>query len=301
VRVVYRHFPLRTIHDKAMITAEASEAAGAQGKFWEMHDWLFAHQAEWVASSNITETLISAARTLGLDAERFRRDLEEGRYRAKVEAAYAEAVALGLPGTPFLLVNGRPWPQTLNYLEYAHLEAMVKLARLAERHFPAPPPMTIDPTRRYRAILKTEKGEVVIELFADRAPVTVNNFVFLARQGWYNDITFHYVISDVVAITGDPSGTGFGGPGYTIPDEITETLTFDAPGMVGMLTAGPNTGGSQFFITMAPLPQLNGRYTIFGRVLEGLEVVRALRPRNPEADPGAPPGDRLLEVVIEER
>jgi cyclophilin family peptidyl-prolyl cis-trans isomerase len=129
----------------------------------------------------------------------------------------------------------------------------------------------------------------------------VNNFVFLARQGWYNDITFHYVISDVVAITGDPSGTGFGGPGYTIPDEITETLTFDALGMVGMLNAGPNTGGSQFFITMAPLPQLNGRYTIFGRVLEGLEVVRALRPRNPEADPGAPPGDRLLEVVIEER
>jgi cyclophilin family peptidyl-prolyl cis-trans isomerase len=301
VRVVYRHFPLRTIHDKAMITAEASEAAGAQGKFWEMHDWLYERYAEWVASPNITETLVSAARTLGLDAERFRRDLEEGRYRAKVEAAYAEAVALGLPGTPFLLVNGQPWPQTLNYLEYAHLEAMVKLARLAERHFPAPPPLTIDPARRYRAILKTEKGEVVIELFADRAPVTVNNFVFLARQGWYNDITFHQVITGVVAITGDPSGTGFGGPGYTIPDEITETLTFDAPGMVGMLNAGPNTGGSQFFITMAPLPQLSGRYTLFGRVVEGLEVIRALRPRDPEADPGAPPGDRLLEVVIEER
>lgn len=284
-----------------MITAEASEAAGAQGKFWEMHDWLFEHQAEWIASPNITATLISAAQSLGLDVERFRRDLEEGRYRAKVEAAYAEAVALGLPGTPFLLVNGRPWPQTLNYLEYAHLEAMVKLARLQDRQFEAPPPMRIDPSRRYRAVLKTEKGDVVIDLFADRAPVTVNNFVFLARNGWYNDITFHYVITDVVAITGDPSGTGFGGPGYTIPDEITETLTFDAPGMVGMLNAGPNTNGSQFFITMAPLPQLNGRYTLFGRVVEGLEVVRMLRPRNPEAEPGAPPGDRLLEVIIEEQ
>ncbi|WP_376793104.1 peptidylprolyl isomerase [Thermoflexus sp.] len=178
---------------------------------------------------------------------------------------------------------------------------MVKLVRLQDRQFEAPPSMTIDPSRRYRALLKTEKGDIVIELFADRAPVTVNNFVFLARQGWYNDITFHYVITDVVAITGDPSGTGFGGPGYTIPDEITETLTFDAPGMVGMLSAGPNTNGSQFFITMAPLPQLNGRYTLFGRVVEGMEVVRALRPRDPEAEPGAPPGDRLLEVLIEEK
>ncbi|WP_322801701.1 peptidylprolyl isomerase [Thermoflexus sp.] len=178
---------------------------------------------------------------------------------------------------------------------------MVKLARLQDRQFKAPPPMSIDPARRYRAVLKTEKGDVVIELFADRAPLTVNNFVFLARHGWYNDITFHYVITDVVAITGDPSGTGFGGPGYTIPDEITATLTFDAPGMVGMLNAGPNTNGSQFFITMAPLPQLNGRYTLFGRVVEGLEVVRMLRPRNPEAEPGAPPGDRLLEVIIEEQ
>ncbi len=299
--MVYRHFPLRTIHDKAMIAAEASEAAGAQGKFWEMHDWLYDHQAQWIASSNITATLISAAQSLGLDVERFRRDLEEGRYRAKVEAAYAEAVALGLPGTPFLLVNGQPWPQALNYLEYAHLEAMVKLARLQDRQFKAPPPMSIDPAHRYRAVLKTEKGDVVIELFADRAPLTVNNFVFLARQGWYNDITFHYVITDVVAITGDPSGTGFGGPGYTIPDEITATLTLDAPGMVGMLNAGPNTNGSQFFITMAPLPQLNGRYTLFGRVVEGLEVVRMLRPRNPEAEPGAPPGDRLLEVIVEEQ
>ncbi len=284
-----------------MITAEASEAAGAQGKFWEMHDWLFDHQAEWVTSSNITETLVAAAQTLGLDVERFRRDLEGGRHRAKVEAAYAEAIALGLPGTPFLLVNGRPWPQALNYLEYAHLEAMVKLARLQERQFKGPPPMGIDPARRYRAILKTEKGDILIELFADRAPVTVNNFVFLARQGWYRDITFHYVIPDRVAITGDPSGTGFGGPGYTIPDEITETLTFDAPGMVGMLNAGPNTSGSQFFITMAPLPQLNGRYTLFGRVVEGMDVVRALRPRDPEADPSAPPGDRLLDIIIEEK
>ncbi|WP_367185234.1 peptidylprolyl isomerase [Thermoflexus sp.] len=177
---------------------------------------------------------------------------------------------------------------------------MVKLARLQDRQFEAPPAMGIDPARRYRAVLKTEKGDIVIELFADRAPLTVNNFVFLARQGWYRDITFHYVITDRVAITGDPSGTGFGGPGYTIPDEITETLKFDAPGMVGMLNAGPDTNGSQFFITMAPLPQLNGRYTLFGRVVEGLEVVRALRPRDPQLDPGAPPGDRLLEVVIEE-
>lgn len=297
MRVVYRHFPLRIIHDKAMITAEASEAAGAQGKFWEMHDWLFDHQAEWVRSPNITETLVAAAQALGLDGERFRRDLEEGRYRAKVEAAYQQAVDLGLPGTPFLLVNGRPWPQELNYLEYAHLEALVHLARLRERQFEAPPPMTIDPRRTYRATLKTEKGDIVLELFADRAPVTVNNFVFLARQGWYNGVTFHQVLTDRVAVTGDPSGTGFGGAGYRIPEEITETLTFDAPGMVGMVSAS----GSQFFLTMAPWPELNGRFTVFGRVVGGMEVLRALRPRDPQAEPGAPPGDRLLEVIIEER
>jgi cyclophilin family peptidyl-prolyl cis-trans isomerase len=140
---------------------------------------------------------------------------------------------------------------------------------------------------------------VVLELFAERAPLTVNNFVFLAREGWYDNVPFHAVLPDYV-LTGDPSATGFGGPGYVIPDEINPDLLFDAPGMVGMANAGPDTNGSQFFILLQPRPDLNGRWTLFGKVIRGLEVLSRLAPRNPEDDPEAELHDFINSVTIEE-
>lgn len=167
----------------------------------------------------------------------------------------------------------------------------------AYQQWDSPPPMTIDTTKVYHATLKTEKGDVVVELFADKAPKTVNNFVFLAEQGFYDDTTFHRVIPDFMAQGGDPSGTGSGGPGYTFGDEIAHGLTFDREGMLAMANAGPNTNGSQFFITYGPTPWLNGFHTIFGQVIEGMDVVRALTPRDPQTGPDFT-GDRLITVEI---
>ena len=164
----------------------------------------------------------------------------------------------------------------------------------------APPAMSIDPNAVYVATLVTEKGNVKVELFADRAPVTVNNFIFLAEQGYYNDITFHRVIPGFMAQSGDPTGTGTGGPGYTIEDEITHGLTFDQPGLLAMANVGsPDTNGSQFFITYAPTPWLNGLHTIFGEVIEGMDVLEQLTPRDPQESPDFE-GDRLITVEIEQ-
>ena len=161
--------------------------------------------------------------------------------------------------------------------------------------------MVIDPLKQYTATLHTEKGEIVIQLFSDLAPLTVNSFVFLARNGWYDGVTFHRVLPGFVAQTGDPTGTGFGGPGYAFADEISPDLKFDKPGMVGMANAGPGSNGSQFYITLAPVPQLDGKYPIFGQVVSGLDVVNSLAPRDPEQQAGLPPGDVITKVTIEEK
>ena len=127
-----------------------------------------------------------------------------------------------------------------------------------------------------KATIETTKGRIVIELYADKAPKTVANFVKLAKQGFYNGIIFHRVIPAFMIQTGDPTGTGRGGPGYTFADEIAPDLKHDVPGVVSMANAGPNTNGSQFFITVAPALWLDGKYNIFGRVLEGQSVVDAI-------------------------
>jgi peptidyl-prolyl cis-trans isomerase B (cyclophilin B) len=165
--------------------------------------------------------------------------------------------------------------------------------------WPQPPEMTIDPAKFYIATLKTEKGDIVVELLADKAPVTVNNFVFLARQGYYDNTTFHRVLDDFMAQGGDPTGSGSGGPGYEFQDEFHPDLTFDGPGLLAMANAGPGTNGSQFFITFVATPHLNNHHTIFGRVLSGMEVALALTRRDPSQNPSFQ-GDRLLTVEIQE-
>ena len=127
-----------------------------------------------------------------------------------------------------------------------------------------------------RAVIETSKGRIAIELYQDQAPKTVANFIKLAKAGFYNGVIFHRVIPEFMIQTGDPTGTGRGGPGYQFDDEIVPSLHHDAPGVVSMANAGPNTNGSQFFITLAPTPWLDGKHTIFGRVLEGQDVVAAI-------------------------
>ena len=166
-------------------------------------------------------------------------------------------------------------------------------------NYDAPPTMTIDQSKRYVATMETDKGNIVIELFASQAPATVNNFVFLAREGYYDNTTFHRVLPGFMAQGGDPTGTGRGGPGYAFADEFHQELRHDGPGTLSMANAGPNTNGSQFFITYVATPHLDRLHTVFGKVIEGLDVALNLTPRDPGQNPGSP-GDTLLRVTIEE-
>ncbi len=166
--------------------------------------------------------------------------------------------------------------------------------------YSTPPPTVIDPTKSYQATIVTEKGNIVLELYADRAPNTVNNLVFLARDGFYDNTTFHRVIADFMAQGGDPTGTGAGGPGYTFADEFDPALRHDGPGVLSMANRGPNTNGSQFFITYKSTPWLDDQHAVFGRVTEGLEVLQSLTPRDPQQNAGVA-GDTILTIVIQEQ
>ena len=169
---------------------------------------------------------------------------------------------------------------------------------MEHKTYDAPPEMALKPDHEYHANLVTEKGLVKARLFAEQAPVTVNNFVFLAREGYFDGTTFHRVIKDFMVQAGDPTGTGTGGPGYRIPDELDPDLRHDRPGILSMANAGPNTGGSQFFVTHVPTPWLDGRHAVFGEIVEGMEVVLAIRERDPARD--REPGVRIERIEIEE-
>jgi cyclophilin family peptidyl-prolyl cis-trans isomerase len=301
VRIVYRHFPLLQSHDKAALAAQASEAAGGQGEFWAMHDLIFERQSEWnpLSVEQFQEWLVQRAAELGIEQGIFAADLVSQEIVDRVQAAYDHGAEIGLPGTPFVLFNGQIWPNNLP-LSQDYLTALIELELLGEQQFTTCPPMTIDPSKRYVATLKTEQGDIVLELFPDKAPITVNNFIFLARSGWYDGVTFHRVLPGQIAQAGDPSGTGFGTPGYAFVNENSD-LKFDKPGLLAMANAGPDSNGSQFFITFAPQPEYDGGYTIFGQVISGYDVAEKISPRDPSQSLALPPGDKILSVRIEEK
>ncbi len=160
---------------------------------------------------------------------------------------------------------------------------------MTQKQWNSPPPLGIDARRTYRARIETERGTITIDLYAQHAPRTVNNFVFLARAGFYDGVAFHRVIANFMIQGGDPTGSGRGGPGYRFADETRGNPLRHETGSLSMANAGPDTNGSQFFITHAPQPHLDGKHTVFGKVVAGQEVVDAMRQ-----------GDRMQQVVIEE-
>ena len=167
--------------------------------------------------------------------------------------------------------------------------------------YSAPPPMSIDPAKSYTATITTPRGDFVVKLRPDLAPQTVNSFVFLARAGFFNGLTWHRVLENFMAQGGDPTGTGGGGPGYTVPDEFTDKVKFDKPGILAMANTGqPNSGGSQFFVTTAPADYLNGKYTIFGEVTQGQDIVNAIPLRDPQQNPTTP-GEQIVKITIDEK
>lgn len=299
IRVVSRVFPLIKVNDKAALAAQAVEAAAEQERFWDMHHLLYARQENWIQLSvaDFEQWLNAQVSALGMDADQFRADLQREDIVAKVQGAWENGQSIGLPGTPLILINGQIYGGPR---DYNSLNDIIQLIVLGKRQYTSCPAVTVQPDKQYIATLHTEKGDIVLQLFADKTPMTVNSFVFLSREGWYDNITFHRVLPELFAQTGDPSGTGKGNPGYYIITEIDPTLTFDKPGMVAMVNSGPDTSGSQFFITYAPAAQYNGQYTIFGEVLSGLDVLQQLTPRDAQPGANTPAGDKLLSITIEE-
>ncbi|MCU0494719.1 MAG: peptidylprolyl isomerase [Chloroflexaceae bacterium] len=170
---------------------------------------------------------------------------------------------------------------------------------MAAKRYNSRPEMTIDPTKTYHAQIETPRGTIKAELYPSVAPQTVNSFVFLAREGFYDGLTWHRVIKDFMAQGGDPTGTGTGGPGYNVPGEFSDKLLFDTPGVLAMARAAdPNSAGSQFFITTAAAPWLNKQYTIFGKVVEGQDIVNSIPLRDPQS--ARSPGETITRITISE-
>lgn len=160
---------------------------------------------------------------------------------------------------------------------------------MADKQWSSPPSMQIDPKKSYNATIETTRGTIELELYPQHAPKTVNNFVFLAREGYYDGVSFHRVISNFMIQGGDPTGTGRGGPGYRFEDEVRNNPLKHETGVISMANAGPNTNGSQFFITHSPQPHLDGKHTVFGKVTQGQDIVDAIRQ-----------GDKMTSVTIQE-
>ena len=218
--------------------------------------------------------------------------------QARAKAAQQEKVIrIGAIVVGMVLVIAVVWGFLSNRKPAA---GVVHAPAVTSKQYDAPPPMTIDASKQYFANVKLAKGgEFVIQLYPDKAPITVNSFVFLAREGFYTGVTFHRVLEGFMAQAGDPTGTGSGGPGYEFVNEDSD-LTFDKAGVVAMANAGPDTNGSQFFITFGPTPNLNGSYTIFGQVTEGMDVVNGITRRDPTQNPTFP-GDAIESITITEK
>jgi len=288
----------------------AAMCAAEQGKYFAYEHTVF------TAIGNNTFDLDAAAKEVGLNIEQFSTCKAKNRYADAVNDASMAAYQRGVTATPTFFINGQKVqgnnPGEIRRLIEEALKGGQPTATTQQGAIPmpknpadrngmytAPPAMMIDPTKTYIATIETEKGDIVMQLYADKAPTTVNNFVFLARQGFYDNTTFHRVIADFMAQAGDPTGTGRGGPGYRFADEFDASLKFDGPGVLAMANAGANTNGSQFFITFVETPWLDGRHTIFGQVIEGMDVLKSISLRDPQT--ATRPGEVIKTIRIEEK
>jgi cyclophilin family peptidyl-prolyl cis-trans isomerase/protein-disulfide isomerase len=302
LRFVYRHLPLVSIHDKAIITAEATEAAAAQGKFWEMHDLLYEEQQEWngLSEEDLVDKLIEYAGELELDTERFEEELAEHIYREQIMADYEAYQEYGQMATPTYVVNKIFYP-TQEFGGFGRLEAFLALVLMQDDMYDSPPSQVIESGKDYTAIIKTTKGDITVELFADQVPTNVNSFAFLAKEGWYDGLDFFYVDHEQVALSGDPTNSGAGLPyaGYYCTDETVSDYSFDEVGLLALYTPAANRNSSSFFITYAPQPDFTGNFTIIGRISEGMDVAESLTQTQPGPDQLEP--DAVETIVIEEK
>lgn len=294
VRMVFRHWVIFSNETRAsndLYAAQATEAAGRQGKFFELLDILFENQSEWgnLDQTAFDEWLGDKAESLGLNLTQFKDDIVDPEIVRKIEDAKTSGRNLGFGGTPTILLNGSVFEQSRDTLGLT-----IELIKFTESHFDDCPSLSIDVSKTYTATLETTKGNFQVELFNDTAPYAVNSFVFLANQGWYKNLPI--ISTEEFILSGDPSGTGYGGPGYAFIDETSTQFNFSEPGMLATFSIGPNLNGGSFFINKTSLDGQEGR-TIFGRVTEGMDIVNRLILRD---NISTPPVDRIINITITE-
>ena len=300
VRLVYRPLPLDSLHPTAPLAAYAAESAGMQGKFWEMYSAIFSNQESISAltAEELTEWLKTTAEELDLDVDQFATDIASEDVINKITTAQQTMFEAGVSSTPTVLVNGRP----VGNWQSAYLSNFIEFMKAEKDMVTECPPFVIDQDKEYTATITTEKGDLVLELYPEAAPLAVNSFVYLAREGFYNDVTFHRVYHNFMAQTGDPTGTGWSGAGYQYREEIVPELTYDEAYMVGVARGqAEGSSGSQFFITYVPYPSLNGGYTIFGKLIDGIDVLEQITERDADNNPDAPEGDKIISIEIIEK
>ena len=233
-----------------------------------------------------------------MDVDQFTADIESEDVIDKITTEQQTLFANGVSSTPTILVNGRPvgnWTAT-------YLSNFIEVMKAEKDMVTECPPFVIDLDKEYTATITTEKGDLVLELYPDQAPLAVNSFVYLAQEGFYDGVTFHRVYHDFMAQSGDPTGTGWSGAGYQYREEIVPDLTFDEAYMVGVARGqAEGSSGSQFFITYVPYPSLNGGYTVFGKLVEGIEVFEQITERDADNNPDAPEGDEIISITITEK
>lgn len=304
LQIVFRHLPLFMVHDKAFIAAQALEAVALQDEaaYFSLQELLLSRQGEWYEFSpkQFSTYVREILPDLGIDPVQFDEDMLNEEYNQNIFSELDANLPAGIASTPYILFNGQPY--TALSRDLATLRTVIELELVSDHQFDTCPPRVIDQAKDYVATLHTTQGDIVISLYDELAPLAVNNFVFLSQEGWYDNSPFYSVITDNYALTGDPSGSSLGTPGYTFRTETDESLTFDRSGVVAMNNAGsPNSNGSQFFITFTEQPQLNGKFTIFGQVVEGLDVLMLLKKTDTEQDGLTLDFDEILSVTIDEK
>jgi peptidyl-prolyl cis-trans isomerase B (cyclophilin B) len=300
LRIVHRLFPLIDVHDKSSLAAQAALAAEQQDAFWRMHDALYREFESWFPMDPpaFDNWLLDLASELDLDQGSFQTALEEGQFKDEIQSIYQETVAAGISVSPFVFLNGEWFRTPLNIV---NLEMAVRLDLLAEKQFQNYPPITIDLEREYYARIKLSIGELLIQLYPLSAPMAVNSFIFLAQEGWYDGVAIYKVIPERYVETGDPTETGLGDPGYHFADEIDPSRRFDEAGVLTTASSGPNTNGSRFLITLGAIPEWNGARTIFGKVVQGLDLLKQLEARDPFEDFLQPVPATIQSIEIEAR
>lgn len=304
LQIIFRHLPLFMVHDKAFIAAQALEAVALQDEsaYFSLQETLLATQNEWsgLSPEEFSAHLRELLPALDIDPEQFDDDMMNQETIQNLFTELDANIAAGIASTPFIILNGQPY--TTPSRDLSTLRTVIELELLSQHQFDTCPPRVIDEEREYIAILHTTQGDITIKLYPQQAPLAVNNFIYLSQQGWYDNNPFYSVIADQFALTGDPTGSSLGTPGYTFRNEIDSSLTFDRAGVVAMNNAGsPNSNGSQFFLTLGALPDFTGKFSIFGQVIDGMAVLEALAQRNPAQDATNLYFDQILSVTIDEK